>query len=317
MNRANPPQALESPSLGAFNGASPISQYSPIVKDTPNLGAVATFGGSPPSTKPASRDGGKPPPIITTDLSTGAGLGVMGSGVALSKDKSRSPSPRSPGENFLTEENMRIARLANSSRLGFNAPGPSSPGPNSTKRPVADFSKPLGYKKQHTGSNATARSAVASSGVGIDSGLNSPLMPINTAHSLPGQSPAATSTSNPSPKLPPPATLSQLIPSDSPRDERKPQWGTYFGDGKPESPSSSVYSGLPMGGHSRPLPANARGAPHNIQTRDADRESLISDLDAYEDIDAKSDVSSLNEFERFDFDSPRSSSVRGAPTNGR
>ena len=32
---------------------------------------------------------------------------------------------------------------------------------------------------------------------------------------------------------------------------------------------------------------------------------MVSDLDHYEDIDAKSDVSSLNEFERFEFESER------------
>jgi hypothetical protein len=121
--------------------------------------------------------------------------------------------------------------------------------------------------------------------------------------------------SNPSPKLPPPATLSQLIPSDSPRDEKKPQWN-YFGNiPKVDSPASSIYSG-PAAGHSRPLPGNARSNLGGRDTRDDDNKSEVSDLDAYEDIDAKSDVSSLNEFERFDFDSrhgsrPTSSSVRG------
>lgn len=214
----------------------------------------------------------------------------------MSKENSRSTSPRSPEESFLTEENMRIARLANSSRLGFNQTSkPGSPGPN-VQRPVADFSKPLGYKRN------------------VNNGQSSPLLPINTAHSAPGQSPAATSVSNPSPKLPPPATLSQLIPSDSPRDERKPQWN-YFGSGQGiESPTSSVYSGV-LTGHARPLPSNARSNLHH-DNRDDDQKSEVSDLDAYEDIDAKSDVSSLNEFERFDFDSrsgsrPTSSSVRG------
>ena len=40
----------------------------------------------------------------------------------------------------------------------------------------------------------------------------------------------------------------------------------------------------------------------NGPVHEDDRNSIISDLDAYEDIDAKSDVSSLNEFERFNFD---------------
>lgn len=284
INRPNAPAALDAPPPGAYNGASPISQYSPIVKDTPKIGTIASFDLSPPS-RP-SRDGNRPPPIVTNDLNSNAsGPGLAA--VAVTKDKSRSPSPRSPDDSALTEENMRIARLANSSRLGFNTTSkPSSPGPSAPR--ARDFSKPLGYKKGH----------------------DSPLMPINTAHSAPGQSPAATSTTNPSPKLPPPATLSQLIPSDSPRDERKPQWN-YFGNSKNESPTSSIYSGLPQaGGHSRPLPAS-RNQPANPNTADNDNASVVSDLDAYEDIDAKSDVSSLNEFERFDFDSTRGSgSVR-------
>lgn len=290
LNRSNAPPALATnPPPGAFNGASPISQYSPIVKETPNIGTVATFGNSPP--KSSSRDGSRPPPINTTDMSSaGAGLGLAA--VAISKDKSRSPSPRSPEESFLTEENMRIARLANSSRLGFNQTSkPTSPGP--TAQPPRDFSKPLGFKKG-----------------GPD--RDSPLLPLNIAHSAPGQSPAATSTTNPSPKLPPPATLSQLIPSDSPRDERKPQWN-YFGNSKTESVASSLYSGLqpaPLG-HNRPLPASRNGPVTNNHSRDDDNKSEVSDLDAYEDIDAKSDVSSLNEFERFDFDS-RAGSTRGS-----
>ncbi|KPI44867.1 uncharacterized protein AB675_2535 [Cyphellophora attinorum] len=309
INRSNAPPALSQPPPGAFNGASPISQYSPIVKDTPNIGAVATFGGSPPKIS-HSRDGSnKPPPINTSALDPqAAGLGLAA--VALTKDKSRSPSPRSPEESFLTEENMRIARLANSSRLGFNTSKPTSPGPNNLTHSqpqqatttTRDFSKPLGFKKS-----------------GQDSprgGMSSPLMPLNTAHSAPGQSPAATSTTNPSPKLPPPATYSQLIPSDSPRDEKKPQWN-YFGNlpsninSNTDSPTSSVYSGLP---HTRPLPASRNGPISRSDDRDDDQKSEISDLAEYEDIDAKSDVSSLNEFERFDFDSQRGS--RGSDSVG-
>lgn len=295
LGRPNAPAALTQPPPGAFNGASPISQYSPIVKETPNIGTIASSGNSPPR-HAASRDGSKPPPIITTDIGAGLGVGPL---AISTKDNQRTASPRSPAEeSIFSEENMRIARLANSSRLGFNQTSkPSSPGPGA-QRPVADFSKPLGYKRN------------------ANPGNESPLMAINTAHSAPGQSPAATSVSNPSPKLPPPATLSQLIPSDSPRDERKPQWNYFGSASKVESPTSSVYSGQPATGYSRPLPANARSNLGN-DARDDDEKSDISDLDAYEDIDAKSDVSSLNEFERFDFDSrhgsrPTSSSVRGS-----
>ena len=49
-----------------------------------------------------------------------------------------------------------------------------------------------------------------------------------------------------------------------------------------------------------------------------DRQSIISDLEHYDDIDAKSDVSSLNEFERFEFESDRGdgrgSSAAGSTT---
>ena len=44
---------------------------------------------------------------------------------------------------------------------------------------------------------------------------------------------------------------------------------------------------------------------------DNDNASVVSDLENYEDIDAKSDVSSLNEFERFEFES-RNGSQRGS-----
>ncbi len=45
--------------------------------------------------------------------------------------------------------------------------------------------------------------------------------------------------------------------------------------------------------------------------KEDDNASVVSDLDNYEDIDAKSDVSSLNEFERFEFES-RNGSQRGS-----
>lgn len=42
---------------------------------------------------------------------------------------------------------------------------------------------------------------------------------------------------------------------------------------------------------------------------------MISDADEYEDIDAKSDVSSLNEFERFDFSEAANSRTGSAAGN--
>ena len=56
---------------------------------------------------------------------------------------------------------------------------------------------------------------------------------------------------------------------------------------------------------------------HGQPKQQADNQSIISDLEAYDDIDAKSDVSSLNEFERFEFDDSQrgSGSVRGLGFN--
>ncbi|ETI26374.1 hypothetical protein G647_03151 [Cladophialophora carrionii CBS 160.54] len=176
-NRAQAPSRLAAPPPGAFNGASSISQYSPIVKDTPTIPKVLA---------------GKraPPPINTADL----------------RETTKSPGSNSPAGHGLTEENMRIARLANSSRLGHTPAEPS-----------------------------------------------------------------------PSPKLPPPATRSQLIPRESPKEHQD----RFFGG------SGSSQSAGPKTAASSHYPSK--------------RASVVSDADEYEDIDAKSDVSSLNEFERFDF----------------
>ncbi|KIX92166.1 uncharacterized protein Z520_12159 [Fonsecaea multimorphosa CBS 102226] len=177
-NRAQAPSRLEAVPPGAFNGASSISQYSPIVKDTP----VVTKA---PSNK-------RPPPPIKT-----ANLGPKGH---------KSPTSGSPPSHGFTEENLRIARLANSSRLGYTPGEPS-----------------------------------------------------------------------PSPKLPPPATRSQLIPRESPKEHQD----RFFGG----SANNSM------------IPRPQRASVHY----NAARASVVSDADDYEDIEAKSDVSSLNEFERFDF----------------
>lgn len=173
--RAQAPARLAAPPPGAYNGASSISQYSPIVKDAPGSAR------SPPTKR-------GPPAPLQTDLAI--------------RRANRSPNSASPGA--LTEENMRIARLANSSKLGYTPAEPS-----------------------------------------------------------------------PSPKLPPPATRSQLIPRESPKDIPE----NYFGGSVGSLPQSRQVS----------------------TSHHSDRASIVSDPDEYEDIDAKSDVSSLNEFERFDF----------------
>lgn len=186
-NRAQAPSRLEAP--GAYNGASSISQYSPIVKDAP----VTALSGPTNKRQP-------PPPLTTMNLN----------------QSRKAPSSASP--NGLSEENLRIARLATSSRLGHSPAEPS-----------------------------------------------------------------------PSPKLPPPATRSQLIPRDGPQ---------YVLD--------DYYTGQDSSNASRRQGALSK------------RSSIVSDADDYEDIDAKSDVSSLNEFERFDFGEDagsRSGSAAGASLN--
>ncbi len=176
-NRAQAPSRLAAPPPGAYNGASSISQYSPIVKETP---AIAKVLGEKQV----------PPPISTVDPREGT----------------KSPGSSSPPGHGLTEENLRIARLANSSRLGYTPAEPS-----------------------------------------------------------------------PSPKLPPPATRSQLIPRESPKEDQDRFFGGA-GNNQPGQPKTGVSSHY-----------------------NSKRASVVSDAEDYEDIDAKSDVSSLNEFERFDF----------------
>ncbi|KEF63820.1 uncharacterized protein A1O9_01798 [Exophiala aquamarina CBS 119918] len=169
--RAQAPSRLEAP--GAYNGNSSISQYSPIVKDTPTTSTPVS----------SSNKRGPPPPLQTSNF-------------ASKSSKSGSPTG-------LTEENLRIARFANSSRLGYSAGEPS-----------------------------------------------------------------------PSPKLPPPATRSQLIPRESAKESHE----RFFAGSGSDSRTTSQH-----------------------RQESTKRASMVSDADEYEDIDAKSDVSSLNEFERFDF----------------
>ncbi|EHY59781.1 hypothetical protein HRR83_008318 [Exophiala dermatitidis] len=200
--RAQAPPRLAAPPPGAYNGASSISQYSPIVKDAPNK----TKGG--PSGKK-----GPPPAIYTTQLSAGNAL--------------QTPSSASPQGNVLTEENVRIARLANSTHLTSTPAEPS-----------------------------------------------------------------------PSPKLPPPATRSQLIPRYSLKDDKD--------DASHYSRGTSEQFGAHVQNHT---PASAQTFWRSNRT------SLVSEPDDYEDIEAKSDVSSLNEFERFDF-GPDIGGSRGGSSAG-
>lgn len=204
--RAQAPSRLAAPPPGAYNGASSISQYSPIVKDAPTK-----QGGSGPKRTP--------PPAINTSGH-------------LHTDISKAPSTASPQGNVLTEENLRIARLANSSRL---APTPGEP--------------------------------------------------------------------SPSPKLPPPATRSQLIP----RESLKENTDHLFGGSVINEPRSRNRDR----GHEGPA-----SPPTTFWA--SNRTSLVSEPDDYEDIEASSDVSSLNEFERFDFGpgvGSRSGSAAGASLN--
>jgi len=170
--RAQAPARIEAP--GAYNGGSSISQYSPIVKDTPTTATPV----------PSSNKRGPPPPLETSNFAS-------------------TKSPKSTSPTGLTEENLRIARLATSSRLGYSPAEPS-----------------------------------------------------------------------PSPKLPPPATRSQLIP----RESAKESHDRFFAGSGSDSRTASQQ-----------------------QQNSIKRASMVSDADDYEDIDAKSDISSLNEFERFDF----------------
>ncbi|EXJ78154.1 hypothetical protein A1O3_09315 [Capronia epimyces CBS 606.96] len=204
--RSQAPGRLAAPVPGAYNGASSISQYSPIVKTTP----INSRG-------PGVKRG--PPPAINTSSS-------------LSNNKTGKPLPplnsASPQGNVLTEENVRIAKLANSSSLAYTPAEPS-----------------------------------------------------------------------PSPKLPPPATRSQLIPRDSLQEDKDNFFGGSIG-------------GSEQGRGQTP---NSQPGPYWVSSN---RASIVSEADDYEDIEAKSDVSSLNEFERFDFGpdvDSRTGSAAGASLN--
>lgn len=229
-NRSAPPQPLNPPTpTGAFNGASPISQYSPIVKEMHSLGAVT------------SDDSPLPVKARRTD------------------------SPLD--DNVLSRENMRIARLANSSRLGF-ANSPTG----------ENFS-------QGNNSNTLALS---------------PLL-----ETLPRSKPDLSHThSLPSPELPPPLTRSDLPPKPFARGLDSPAGG------------SSIYPSPSIGAEATPRLGTAPSQTslvHNGLDTDRSLEhrvsvvSRLSSDDGYVDmeLDAKSDVSSLDEREKWEMESER------------
>ncbi|RMZ85139.1 hypothetical protein DV738_g35, partial [Chaetothyriales sp. CBS 135597] len=236
--RAPAPPSLTAPPPGAYNGGSSISQYSPIVKETPNVHSA--LGSHAPQRTKASPSK-KPPPIITTHNLSAPNL-------------SRSPTTT---DTYFSRENLRIAQLANSSKLGSVAES-NSP---------SDVSAGNNFMREVSGSD--------------DNQSNSPL---GTA-------------SHPSPKLPPPATRSQLIPSHSPNEDRKLNYFNSPTRSRPVSSASNQY--LPAMTTTQPgftgiLPHRFPNPPGG--RRHDEHTSFISAMDTYEDIEARSDISSLNGF---------------------
>lgn len=229
--RAPPPAALNPPTpTGAFNGASPISQYSPIIKGVPNINAAT----APEMPSLKSRN-----------------LPVVNRGTDSPID-----------DNVLSHENMRIARLANSSRLGFA---------NSPTR--ANFPA------------ATNRS------LGPDSKTQKSLEPSAT-----------------SPQLPPPLTKDDLPPRIFARGPNSPAGGSSI------YPSPSIGAGatpqLGTGFSTMSLPQSDRTigvASTNNHARHVSAISRLSSDDGYVDmeLDAKSDVSSLDDREKWELDQDR------------
>lgn len=252
--RAPPPKALNPPTpTGAFNGASPISQYSPIVKEHFNLDAVASS-----STKSS---GPAPLALATTNI-------------PYIRDTD-SPVDHSA----LSKENMRIARLANSSRLGFSS-SPVEP-------------------------NFPTRSASGTRAL-------SPLAETQTK-----SGPTATS-----PRLPPPLSREDmpLKPFAQAMDSPAPGSSIY--------PSPSIGAGVTplIGGNfstTSLLQSDQRNHDAGLSENVYPRASIISRLssdDGYVDmdVDAKSDVSSLDEREKWEMESDRQaiSSRAGTGLNG-
>ena len=240
--RAPPPQSLNPPTpTGAFNGASPISQYSPIVKDMPNIGSFT-------STEPSNMHGPPPP-------------------VAAGHFKGNSRGTDSPtDDSVLSHENMRIARLANSSRLGFN---------NSPIEP--NFP---------TNNNSRSLAPIASKpSTKVESGATSP-------------------------QLPPPLTKEHLPIRPFARGPDSPAPGSSI------YPSPSIGAGATPrigGGYSTvSLPHTEHSNGDFMTTTSHQRHisaiSRLSSDDGYVDmeLDAKSDVSSLDDREKWEMDHERS-----------
>ena len=235
-NRAPPPQSLGGNTpTGAFNGASPISQYSPIIKGIPDIGTTTT-------TRPGEAYA-QPSPLSTTHLP-----------LARSVD---SPT----NDNVLSRENMRIARMANSSRLGMN----DSPEPGS----------------RSLSNNGNKHEAPATS-----------------------------------PRLPPPLSRGDLLPKPFARGPDSPSGGSSI------YPSPSIGTGqtprlpqLGTGPSSASLPGSAHTVGMASSTALGHRVSVVSRLssdDGYVDmeLDAKSDVSSLDERDRWEMESDRNAVSR-------
>jgi len=236
-NRAPPPRPLNPPTpTGAFNGGSSISRYSPIVKDNPNLETFAAAD--------TAGQYGPPSPLLTSNQA--------------SKTGTSSPVD----ENVLSRENMRIARLANSSRLGSNH---SPVEPN--------------FPSHGNGGTRT-------------------LSPLS-------EQPTKNDGSALSPRSPPPLLRGELSPRPFVRGPDSSAGGssTY--------PSPSIGAGttprvgggsLAQGGHDTIGKASSTALQH--------RASVVSEIstdDGYVDMefDAKSDVSSLDERERWEMESDR------------
>ncbi|RMD39945.1 hypothetical protein DV735_g5171, partial [Chaetothyriales sp. CBS 134920] len=231
--RAPAPPALVAPPPGAYNGGSSISQYSPIIKETPNVHSA--LGSHAPQKTKASPSKNLAP-IITTHHHS-------------ARNPSRSPESTS---EFGSREHLRTAHLASSSKLSS----------------VAESNSP---------SDVSARNNFMGEGSGSDNQNSSP----------PG------TASHPSPKLPPPATLSQLIPSQSPNEDRKLNYFNSPTRSRPVSVASNQY--LPTVTTAQPG-FNGILHPRMGDHRHDERTSFVSAVDNYEDIEARSDVSSLNGF---------------------
>lgn len=192
---------------GAYNGASPISQYSPIIKDGPafNTSPIARVLAQSTSRK-------EPPSAINTNNTTNV----------------------SSQSSDFSEENMRIARLADSSRLGFYPTNSSKP----------------------TTTNTATHSTISSS------------------------TPNTVDPPNPSPRLPPPAT----------RDAPPSRTNIPIPPPPPEP-----ITRMPLDSH-----RTDSFAPDNRRSTRSMVSRLSSDDDYIDDeIDSKSEVSSLDEGERW------------------